>query len=62
MSKKNITSKVDVGNKVHVTFETDDGHITYAFGGSSKRALNRGTDPSQLSGKLVKHEKKEKKD
>ena len=60
MSKKNIISKQDVGKDVHVTFETPAGTYTYRYGGSSKRALERGTDPSQLAGKLVKHEKKEK--
>jgi hypothetical protein len=59
MSKKNIVSKVPVGNTVHVTFQTDQGQMTYEYRGSSARALKRGTDPSQLSGRLVKHDKKD---
>lgn len=57
MSKKNIIAKVPVGNAVHVTFQTDNGNMTYEYKGSSARALKRGTDPGQLSGRLVKHEK-----
>lgn len=59
MSKKNIVLKVPVGKAVHVTFQTDQGQMTYEFKGSSARALKRGTDPSQLSGRLLKHDKKD---
>lgn len=57
MSKKNILSKVDTGKKVEVTFDAEDGKRTYEYTGSSARALRRGTDPGNLAGKLVKHEK-----
>jgi hypothetical protein len=59
MSKKNITKIEHVEpNKVHVTFENDDGHRKYEYVGSSARAIKRGkTDPSQLIGRLVEHRK-----
>ena len=61
MSKKNIISKQEVGKKLHVVFETDKGNYTYEFGGSSRRAIERGTDPANLSGgKLILWEKKKK--
>jgi multidrug resistance efflux pump len=60
MSKKNIISKVNVGNKVQVTFDADDGQRTYEYVGSSARALKRGTDPADLSGRLILHKKSEK--
>jgi len=53
MSKKNILKKENVGTKVHVTFDTASGPMTYEYSGSSARALKRGTDPSQLLGKRV---------
>jgi hypothetical protein len=58
MSKKNILKTEKVGNKVRVTFDCADGERTYEYGGSSARAFNRGSDPGQLSGKLVEHKKK----
>jgi len=59
MSKKNIVKQEDVGKKVQLTFETDKGHYTYEYGGSSARAIRRGTDPASLSGgKLIHWEKK----
>jgi len=60
MSKKNIIKKENVGNRVQVTFNTDDGQRTYEFSGSSARALKRGTDPANLSGRLIAHKKPEK--
>ena len=60
MSKKNIVSKTDVGSSVHVTFETANGKMTYEYKGSSARALKRGTDPGQLSGRLIRHDKPSK--
>jgi len=58
MSKKNIVSQVDVGNKVHVTFDAADGQRTYEYSGSSARAIKRGkTDPGQLTGRLIEHKK-----
>lgn len=59
MSRKNIleTKHLD-DNKVHVTFDAVDGKRTYEYVGNSARAIKRGkTDPSQLTGRLVKHEK-----
>lgn len=58
MSKKNILKTEDVGDATHVTFQTDSGPMTYAYVGSSKRALARGTDPSQLAGRFIKPPKK----
>jgi hypothetical protein len=57
MSKKNILKKENVGNKVLVTFDAADGERTYEYSGSSARALKRGSDPGQLSGKLVENKK-----
>jgi hypothetical protein len=51
MSKANILKKEKMPDgKVRLTFETDKGTMTYEYGGSSARAVNRGTDPSGLSG------------
>ncbi len=58
MSKKNIIEQKQVGNKTHVVFETESGRMTYEYSGSSARALKRGTDPGNLSGKLIHHDKK----
>lgn len=60
MSKKNIIKKDWVDpNKVRLTFETDNGHMTYEYSGSSARAIKRGTDPAGLmGGRLVNHKKK----
>ena len=58
MSKKNILEKISVGNTIHVTFDANDGKRTYEYKGSSARALKKGTDPGNLSGRLIKHEKK----
>lgn len=55
MSRKNIVEQVNVGNKVRVTFDAEDGKRTYEYSGSSARALKRGTDPGNLSGRLVGH-------
>ncbi len=60
MSKKNIIEKKNVGNRVHVTFDAADGLRTYEYSGSSARALKRGTDPANLSGRLIAHKKPEK--
>lgn len=57
MSKKNIVSRTNVGNKVQVTFDAADGLRTYEYVGSSARALKRGTDPANLSGRLIEHKK-----
>ena len=58
MSKANILSKETLPNgKILVTFDAHDGHRTYEYVGSSARALKRGSDPGQLSGKLVEHKK-----
>jgi len=59
MSRKNILKTENVGDgKVHVTFENPDGNRTYEYVGNSARAIKRGkTDPSQLVGRLVKHER-----
>lgn len=63
MSKKNITAKDKVDNNtVHVTFQNEDGHRTYAYRGAAMRAIMRGKDPASLiGGHLVKFEPKEKK-
>ena len=58
MSKKNILKTEQVGNETRVTFDTDSGPRTYAYVGSSKRALERGTDPAQLAGRFIKPTKK----
>ena len=58
MSKKNILEQKEVGKKIHVTFDAVDGKRTYEFSGSSARALKRGTDPGNLSGRLIHHDKK----
>jgi len=58
VSKKNILRTEKVGNKIQVTFDAADGERTYEYSGSSARALKRGSDPGQLSGKLVDHKKK----
>lgn len=60
MSKKNISKIEEVGNKVQVTFDSFDGKRVYEYSGSSARALKRGTDPGQLSGRLVEHKKPRK--
>ena len=60
MRKKNILKTEKVGTKVRVTFECADGHRTYEYSGSSARAFNRGSEPSQLSGRLVEHKKNPK--
>ncbi len=60
MSKKNIIDTRQVGNATHVTFQTDSGPKTYAYVGSSARALARGTDPAQLAGRLVVGTRKKK--
>lgn len=58
MSKQNITKTEILPNKkVRVTFDAADGERIYEYSGSSARALNKGTDPGQLSGKLVEHKK-----
>lgn len=59
MSKKNISKIEHVSdNKVHVTFQNDDGQRKYEYTGSSARAIRRGkTDPSQLVGRLIDHKK-----
>jgi hypothetical protein len=60
VSKKNILSTERLPNgRVRVTFDTDSGHMVYEYHGQSARALNKGTDPSQLMGKLVEHKKAE---
>ena len=59
MSKKNILKTEQIGTKVRVTFDADDGERTYEYSGNSARAFNRGSDPGQLKGKLVAHKKKE---
>jgi hypothetical protein len=60
MSKANILRTDKLGpNLVRVTFKADDGERTYEYKGQSARALNKGTDPSQLMGKLVEHKKAE---
>jgi hypothetical protein len=58
MSKANIlkTEKLP-GGKVRLTFDAADGKRTYEYSGRSARAVNRGTDPSGLSGRLVEHKK-----
>ena len=61
MSKANITNIEKLpGGKVRLTFKTNSGHMTYEYSGSSARAVNRGTDPSGLSGRLVEHKKLKK--
>jgi hypothetical protein len=59
MSKKNIVSQKEVdGGKTHVTFEVSDGsHMTYEFSKRQSGYLKRGSDPANLSGKLVKEKK-----
>jgi hypothetical protein len=59
MSKKNITNEEKLGpNKVRVTFKTGEGDRTYEYSNSSARAYLRGSDPGQLSGKLLEAKKK----
>ena len=61
MSKKNIASTEKISpNKVRVTFECEDGLRTYEYNNSSARAFLKGSEPSQLSGKLVEHKKNQK--
>lgn len=62
MSKKNITSTEKINpNKVRVTFACGDGSSrTYEYSNSSARAFLKGSEPSQLSGKLVEHKKNQK--
>ena len=57
MSKANIIKTEKIGSKVRLTFETTSGPVVYEFSGSSARALNRGTDPSQLAGKRIDQKK-----
>lgn len=61
MSRKNILKTEHVGeNKVHVTFDAADGKRTYEYVGNSARAIKRGkTDPSELTGRLIEHRKKD---
>ena len=59
MSRKNIL-KIEHKDErtAHVTFETHDGTRTYEYVGNSARAIKRGkTDPAELVGRLVRHEK-----
>lgn len=58
MSKANIIKTEKDGKKVRVTFDCADGERTYEYSGSSARAFNKGSEPSQLSGRLVEHKKK----
>ena len=59
MSKKNIVSQKEVNGKTHITFEVADGsHMTYEFSKRQAGYSKRGSDPANLSGKLVT--KKEK--
>ena len=54
MSKKNIISTKWLSEgKAHVVFKTSNGTKTYEFSGSSARAFKKGSDPAQLSGKLI---------
>ena len=60
MSKKNIVSQKEVNGKTHVTFEVSDGsHMTYEFTKRQAGYLKRGSDPANLSGKLVSDKKKD---
>ncbi len=60
MSKKNISSKEEIGKKIQITFDAADGKRTYEYSGSSARAIKRGTDPANLTGgRLIRHEKKD---
>jgi hypothetical protein len=61
MSKKNITAKDKIDNNtVHVTFQNDDGHRTYAYRGAAARSILRGKDPAALTGgRLVTFKPKE---
>ena len=62
MSKQNILRTEKLGpNQVRVTFQATDGERTYEYRGQSARALNKGTDPSQLMGKLIEHKKRDEK-
>lgn len=58
MSKANIieTKTLDNG-KIRVTFDAVDGERTYEYSGNSARAFKRGSDPAQLSGRLIAHKK-----
>ena len=59
MSKQNITNTEKISpNKVRVTFACDDGERTYEYNNSSARAFLKGSEPSQLSGRLIEHKKK----
>jgi hypothetical protein len=58
MSRKNIISQEKIGNKLRVSFQTDNGVMTYEYSGNSAKAFERGkSDPSQLSGRLIEHKK-----
>lgn len=58
MSKANILKKETTPEgRIRITFDAHDGHRTYEYSGSSARAVKRGSDPGQLSGKLVEHKK-----
>lgn len=57
MSKKNILKTEHRDGRSTVTFDTASGPMVYEYVGSSARALKRGTDPSQLAGKLVESKK-----
>ena len=60
MSKDNILKTEQMPNgRTRVHFDAADGIRIYEFSGSSARALKKGRDPGQLSGKLVEHKKAE---
>lgn len=58
MSKANILSKQEIGDKVRVTFDAHDGHRVYEYSGAAAKAIKKGRDPGDMTGKLVEHRKK----
>jgi hypothetical protein len=57
MSKKNIVSQKEVDGKTHITFSTDSGDMTYSYTKRQSAYLKKGSDPANISGKLVKEKK-----
>ncbi|HET9280357.1 MAG TPA: hypothetical protein VFR24_00145 [Candidatus Angelobacter sp.] len=61
MSKANIINTEKLANgRVRISFDAADGIRVYEYQNSSVRALNRGKDPADLSGRLVEHKKVKK--
>jgi hypothetical protein len=57
MSVKNITKREIKGNREHITFKTDTHEFTYSYNKRQQKSLQRGADPSDLSGRFESKKK-----